>query len=343
MGSSRVIVTLESLADIRFQTLTILSGLIETGSPVALLDYPYYPNAGDVLIWAGTRAYLEALRADVRYQERHDRYSREELIARHPTGPILLQGGGNFGDRWPAHQEFRERVIADFPDRRIVQLPQTIEMSPATAARIRDAYSRHPDLTVLLRDSGSLRAAASLFPDLDTEFCPDLAFGYSPAGKRRRASVDVVELKRSDSESATSIPLFEHRQDITTMVTDWGLNQGEELHWALIRAPGAVGRRLSRHIPVLGVRDGPPPYDGFTRLILNAAERTLARGHVVVTDRLHAVVLAALIGIPVVACDNANRKVSTIIEDYLGLLDGVAFATGPADATRRVLSVLQAR
>ena len=335
--------TLEPLADIRLQTLTVLSRLIEPGSPVALLDYPYYPNAGDVLIWAGTRTYLDALRADVRYQERHDRYSREALIARHPTGPILLQGGGNFGDRWPEHQEFRERVISDFPDRRIVQLPQTIEMSLATAARIRGVYSRHPDLTVLLRDSGSLRAAESLFPDLDTGFCPDLAFGYSPTRKRRRASVDVVELKRSDSESATSIPLFEHRQDITTTVTDWGLNHREELQWAAIRAPGAVVRRISRHISVLGVRDVPPPYDGFTRLILHSAERTLGRGQVVVTDRLHAVVLAALIGIPVVACDNANRKVSTIIEDYLGLLYGVAFATGPADATQHVRSLLEAR
>jgi exopolysaccharide biosynthesis predicted pyruvyltransferase EpsI len=334
-------VTFESLDDIRLRTLTVLSRLIVPGEPVALLDYPFYPNAGDVLIWAGTRAYLKALSANVRYQERHDRYSRDELIARHPIGPILLQGGGNFGDRWPAHQEFRERVISDFPDRRIVQLPQTIEMSPATAERIRDVYSRHTDLTVLLRDSGSLRAAGSLFPEIDTEFCPDLAFGYSPPRRRRRSSFDVVELKRNDSESATAGPLFEHNQDISTVMTDWGLSPFDEIRWAAIRAPSAIGRRISRRLPALERLDAPPPYDGFTRLILRSAERTLARGDVVVTDRLHAVVLAALMGIPVVARDNANLKVSTIVGDYLGRLDNVVLSREAAGATEQVRSFLR--
>ena len=43
-----------------------------------------------------------------------------------PTGPIFIHGGGNFGDLWAAHQEFRERVLERFPDRQIIQFPQSI-------------------------------------------------------------------------------------------------------------------------------------------------------------------------------------------------------------------------
>ncbi|MDT0186461.1 polysaccharide pyruvyl transferase family protein [Microbacterium sp. ARD31] len=334
---------LDSLRAIRVRTREVLARRIEPGSSVALLDYPYYPNAGDVLIWAGTRAYLDDLQVEVRYQERHDRYSRDELTRRHPRGPILLQGGGNFGDRWPAHQEFRERVISDFPDRHIVQLPQTIEMAPATAVRVRGLYRQHPNLTVLLRDSGSVRAAEALFPDIDTEFCPDLAFGYSAARRRRRPAVDVMELKRDDSESVAAGSLFSHQPDITTEEMDWGLSSVEQFRWAALRAPRAVGRRVLRQFPSTGVRDIAPPYNSFTRLVLRSAERILSRGSVVVTDRLHAVVLAALMGIPVVARDNGNHKVSTIVGDYLGRLSDVRFATDSARATEQVVEFLRDR
>jgi exopolysaccharide biosynthesis predicted pyruvyltransferase EpsI len=43
-----------------------------------------------------------------------------------PDDPILLHGGGNFGDVWPGFQRFREQVIRESPNRRIIQLPQTI-------------------------------------------------------------------------------------------------------------------------------------------------------------------------------------------------------------------------
>lgn len=332
-------VTTDPLVRIRSLTSQVLGDLIVPGAPIALLDYPQYTNAGDVLIWAGTRAYLDQFGVRVRYQERHDRYSATALRARHPSGPILLQGGGNFGDRWPPHQAFRERVIADFPDRQIIQLPQTIEMAGETAKRVRDVYARHTRLTILLRDSMSMHAVESLLPGLDVRFCPDLAFGYSPAWFPSPA-VDVVELKRLDSESTTADSLFKHEEGITTSVTDWRLSRPSALRWHAVDAPGSLSRRFAHRMSALRGLDVRPAYGTWTRLVLHDAEHTLGHGRVVVTDRLHAAVLGALMGLPVVVRDNINGKVSAIVGDYLGEFENVSFAENLDIATQLVRNAL---
>jgi pyruvyl transferase EpsO len=56
----------------------------------------------------------------------------------------------------------------------------------------------------------------------------------------------------------------------------------------------------------------------------------------VFTNRLHATVLAALMGKPAVAMDNANGKISAIIGDYLGRMPGVRYAPSVKEAEATV-------
>lgn len=330
----------EAQAGIQRETLEVLGTLLRPGEPVALLDFPLHANAGDSLIYAGELAYLRRMGILPRYQANVGRYRPDDLRVLHPEGPILLHGGGNFGDRWPLFQAFRERVIADFPDRRIIQLPQSIEMSDATAARVTERYCAHPDLIVLLRDLRSMLLAKALLPGVQTVFCPDLAFGYEPAPPRD-AKVDVLELRRTDSESAAGGPLVDRDAGFSTLTTDWRLNRIETMRWHALKAPGAVARR-TRHLAtawyptLIG-----PNYERIARVTLAAAERTIGRGRVVVTDRLHGAVLATLLGRPVVARDNANHKLSSIISDYLGRFASVTLAANRADATASVRAHLE--
>jgi pyruvyl transferase EpsO len=58
-----------------------------------------------------------------------------------------MSEGDNFGDLYGHHERLREAVIAAFPDRRIVIMPQTVmfqswERQEASARTI----SLHPDL-----------------------------------------------------------------------------------------------------------------------------------------------------------------------------------------------------
>ena len=76
-----------------------------------------------------------------------DTYSPGILEAYLVNGIILLQGGGNFGDLWQAHQSFRERVIQDFPHKKIIQLPQSIFFSEEQILKtISQVYTVTPTL-----------------------------------------------------------------------------------------------------------------------------------------------------------------------------------------------------
>jgi exopolysaccharide biosynthesis predicted pyruvyltransferase EpsI len=319
-------------------SLRILRALLEPGAPVALLDFPFYKNAGDSLIYLGERAYLRRLGVPVRYQTSTGRYRPADVAALHPRGPILLRGGGNFGDRWDLHQRFRERVIVDFPDRTIIQLPQSIDMSSATAARVRDAYLAHPDLTVLLRDTRSMQRARELLPGVNLHYCPDLALGYL-ATRRRRPRVDVVTLRRNDSES-TGAELLAPGGRWSQQTVDWNYSSLEKLAWTLAKVPGSAARRIPTTLPRFYRAFVDPAYTVSARTLVRAAERTLLHGRVVVTDRLHAAILATLLGRPVVARDNANGKLSAVFADYLGRFPNARYAHDADEASAHVDELL---
>jgi pyruvyl transferase EpsO len=326
--------------DLQRDSLRVLGSLLDPKSPVALVDFPLHANAGDSLIYVGERAYLRRLGVPVRYQTSVGRYRPAELARLHPEGPILLHGGGNFGERWALFQHFRERVIADFPDRRIIQLPQSIEMSAQTAARVRAAYLAHPDLTVLLRDTRSLSRAGDLLDGVRTALCPDLAFGYRPT---RTASprVDVLQLRRTDSES-TGEPLTAGGDRWSHETADWNYSALTKLTWNLAKAPGSVARRVPRTLPRFYRTAVDPGYSVAARALVRAAENTLLRGRIVVTDRLHAAVLATLLGRPVVARDNANGKLAAVFADHLKRFPLARFARTAEEAREHVDQLLTA-
>jgi pyruvyl transferase EpsO len=323
----------EAQARIQKEALEVLTRVIPPDAPVALLDFPLHHNAGDNLIWAGTVAYLGRLGHRIRYMATINRYKADDLRRLHPDGPILLQGGGNFGDRWPESQYFRERVIAEFPDRRIIQLPQSVEMTASTAARVGEAYSAHPALTVLVRDTRSMAQAGRLLPGVDVRFCPDLAFGYEPS-RAPRPRRDIIQIKRTDSESAMNGPLLDEPDVGDMETTDWALRRLQHLQWHLEKAPGALVRRMPaapRAVYRILIQ---PSYARIAGIQIRAAERTLGEGRLIVTDRLHAAILAAMMGVPVVALDNATGKIAAAYADYLCWFPMVVLAEDAREARR---------
>ncbi|MCJ0903665.1 polysaccharide pyruvyl transferase family protein [Rhodococcus sp. ARC_M6] len=321
---------------IQTATLTVLRTLFEPGQSVALLDFPDHFNAGDHLIWLGQLKYLKQLSVQVDYTADPLRYDAAILRDLVPDGPILLTGGGNLGDRWTVDQDFRERVIQDFPDRQIIQLPQSVDFSDEsprlTAAK--SIFGAHPDLTILIRDTVSLRKARAWFPTCRVVFCPDLAFGVGalkPAGK---ASVDVLYLKRADSESIPENGYLPS-SGVTVRQRDWEIGSAPQWHYLHIPAAFAM------QFPKLGRRLQPTVakfYEKISAAAVNRAIANLSDGTVVVTDRLHATILAVLIGREVAAFDNANGKVRAIYEDYLNIAPGVTFLESQAEATAFVES-----
>lgn len=328
----RGLVNDEAVTAVQADTLPRLAKHIPAGSTVAMLDWPLHKNAGDSLISLGQLGYLEQLGARPTFISDIWRFDAED-VRRRTDGPILLQGGGNLGDLWGYIQEFREHVIATCPDRPIVQMPQSIHFrDPANIARARRVFESHPELTLLLRDHEALDLARRLFPDTRSEFCPDMAFGVGALDTRwlDGPEVDVVRLLRRDREEvpgqAAELPPM-----LSSRTYDWHLPPVAEVRWRALRLLGQVARRLPP-----GARSGfhsvvHPSYEHAARLNVRQAVKTLGRGRMVVTNRLHGAVLAGLMGRPFVALDNTYGKVSAAFVDYLHTLHGANFASTPGE------------
>lgn len=310
------------------------------GQSIALVDFPYHPNSGDSLIWLGERSALAEFGSRVRYSSTLNTYRAQELREAHPDGPIVLHGGGNLGDRWVHHQKFRECVIADFPNRKIVQLPQSLEFgSEDEAQRVGDVFSSHPDLTVLLRERRQLPLGRRLFSDNVVRYCPDSAFMGSPVrsrGEGRAPTHDVVFLLRRDTESVVSAPPIV--ADLVSVVKDWGF-EGifGPFRWKLFEA---AEKATSAVAPIRRRLRGGRGLDLVAETNVRTAVRIVERGRVVVTDRLHAMVLCVLLGIPVVALANENGKVEAIFNEVLKGVPMTAFAGSMSEAIECARSVV---
>ncbi len=309
----------------------VLGPRVPAGEPCALLHFPSSANAGDNAIWLGETTYLRRAGARIVYTCEVATYSRDRLAARLGQGTILLQGGGNLGDLWSAAERLREDVIAAFPDRPIIQLPQTIHFQEtANLARARTIFNSHPNLTLLVRDHQSLEVARNEFT-ASSLLCPDMAFALGPLVRPRRPRRAIVCLLRTDKES---MGLSAGRELSALVRSDWRADR--PLPRLLSRGIRAATRLVSRQPRAL---DWAWPtltgfYDLIAQLRVARGARMLSPARCVVTDRLHGHILCLLLDIPHVVLDNSYGKVRSFYETWTAQSEFVDWADSPTEAMR---------
>ena len=350
------------LAELRSQTETILLEALGGSRRVAILDAPNQRNVGDSLIWAGELAYLKSLGCEIVHVSDLGGYDPRD-VRRHlgRDGVVLLHGGGNFGDLWLGHQRLRERAVTDLPDYRIVQLPQSIYFGDeARAAAAHRILAAHPDLTVLIRDNLSMERARTQLPGIRTIFCPDMALGYEPAvgGHRAPGGRSVLVIARADREAASGLAAVtpDWLAPASLTKTDWWLDGDQPASWQRARRVATLHHHAVRPRRVVrrmtGGRLGLPTiprskFQGAIALInrenIRYAETLYARTDALVVDRLHAHVLAALMGIDHVLLDNTYRKLGAVFDDYTNQFSTARYCTDLDGARAQVLAFMDRR
>lgn len=300
----------------------VLGALLAPGQRVALINFPNHANAGDSALWIGELAALRRAGARVMYQASWASYRRDELARVLREGDvILLHGGGNFGDLYLHNQAVtRLNILRDFPHVRTLQLPQSIWFQEErNREELRRACEEHRDFTLLVRDQQSLDLARAHF-QVPTQLCPDMAFALGPLARAQKPQRDILWLARTDVESSGYRP---PASDPNLQTVDWLTDLADEEAW---NWRGRLAKSINQRLHETA-RHGRPATWGRHRLLtatfaplarawVQRGCLILARGRVVVTDRLHGHLLALMQDIPHVVLDNSYGKLRTMYETW---------------------------
>lgn len=280
----------------------------------ALLDYPDHANVGDSAIWAGQIAFLNRHGVTRRLVGAND-MDISEVQALSPDIPVLLHGGGNFGDLWPHHQMFRETVLSQFRDRLVIQLPQSIHYdNSALIERTAQVIAAHPRFVLMVRDRPSLELARARFA-CDVRLCPDMAFALGPQPRPIQPDCDVVMLMRTDGERRSDMDSGDAGVPQDWLVADW-LEDEPDLYSRTLTAT-RLGALLSLNPRRMGRMARRRAYHNILadRRIARGM-RLLSRGRYVITDRLHVHILCTLMAIPHCVLDNRYGKIARLSEAF---------------------------
>lgn len=288
-----------------------------------LWDVPYYSNIGDTLIWEGELHFLQSCNRKCLGQA-----SKETCCFPHfPSGTvILLQGGGNFGDLWREHQEFRLEVIRRYPEHRIIMFPQSVYYENVERMN-EDAQemARHPDLILCARDHPSYALLKENFRNRIL-LVPDMAFCIPVDYLKQYCQQEedkILFLKREDKE--LSLGYF-YPQNIECR--DWP--SMEKRMWKMFLFGKQLG--LTLRFKKWGwnylYRCSSKGIDWYARDFLRPAlVRTgvefVSRYHYVYTTRLHVMILSLLLGKKCSFLDNSYGKNSAFYETWLKDLPGL--------------------
>ena len=266
------------------------------------LDLPYHGNIGDTLIWKGTESFLRELPGKCLGKHSKDTFDFRSLPQ---DCTILLFGGGNLGDIWREHQEFRLEVMRVYPDNSIIVLPQTVfyENKELLLADV-EKMNKHEHLTICARD----KTSAKILEDNNFKgkllTVPDMAFCINPEEIKAEiepADKDTLILMRKDKE----IQLVDSEEYQNVSFEDW----------PEIKESGAQAwHHLMTHTPEES--DDYFVNEYFPQRI-DSGIKFVSSYKEVYSTRLHVSILRLLLDLPVVMLDNSYGKNKSFYKSWL--------------------------
>ncbi len=285
------------------------------------LGLPYHPNIGDTLIWEGTKRFLANLPYRCLYAT-DNRYFYPRTLSK--GTPILLHGGGNFGDLYRQHSLFRKSIIERYPGNRIIVLPQSAYYRNETVlAEDVGFYASHPNVTLCARDSYSYNFLKRQFKN-PCLLVPDMAF-YMDVSKFHLSpdKGKVLFFKRTDQELVSEVRHSSIPADAE--VRDWPTCETELRKYAFIelafRPVKAIGW-------LLGGREYKNKVEDFKRdhfyrkSYVQLGIDFMSPYSVVYTTRLHGMILGLLLGKKIYLIDNCSGKIVNFYKTWLAGVEG---------------------
>ena len=274
-----------------------MESLLTKGDKCFLVGTPHHGNLGDQAIALGEYKFLKDINYNKKIIEIHLWY-----IKRHTKmfkliigkNDIFIHGGGFLGSLWPVEDEMSRNVIKTFSKNKIICFPQTIYFYDNEEGRklkkiATDVYKEHKNLYLFFREAKSYELAKNEMK-LDNIFLvPDIVLTldqYKSEINRERKG--ILFCLRSDKEK--DLTDAQEKQIIDNVNKYYN---GEQITYT----DTVIQKRIWKNEREVEV---------YKKI------EEFSNAKLIVTDRLHGMVFAALAGTQCIAIGNCNYKVKGV-------------------------------
>lgn len=295
----------------------------ESLTPLITHDYRYlmmcdHQNVGDSLIMKGEFDFLSTIK-NARCKEYTTMWSFENRRPAIPKDDLLImRGSGSFGDIWPTAPDFWKFVMEKYPENPILFMPQTIHFNDEqNLNEMAQLINKHKKVILCLRDKESFAIAQKHF-HCDSYLVPDMAFymkkNFSLDSHTSNSNKTLL-VQREDKERKSSSLIDDLLIQKDIVISDWPtfnmINRIEKIKQKLFN------RSLYRI------------YDLFIRYIYNGyiiknGIKFLEPFSKVYATRMHAGILAMMMGKKTIFVDNNYGKLRKLYETWLSDIDNIS-------------------
>lgn len=264
---------------------------------IIMLDTPEHGNLGDHAIVYVQRLFLEENMQHTEIFEftNSDWYYMRSRLASvmQKDDVIIIPGGGFIGTLWEREEDMLIDIMETLADNPIIIFPQTVYFSgdckgKQEISRFKTAVENCKNITIFARDEMSyifLKSEIGMQDDT-CMLVPDIVTYYQPAFDTERKK-RILWVLRKDIEQVIS-------ESFLASFSEW-LNDEKLRDYTVTDTSTVLDHHVSKN-------------EREQELRQKLCE--FSQAALVITDRLHGMLFAAITGTPCIALDNVSKKVS---------------------------------
>ena len=268
---------------------------------IFLMATPVHGNLGDHAIVYAEKLYFNKQKRSIVEVPNDCWRMNANLIEKRviPDDMIVIDGGGNLGTLWPDEDDKISDIISRFKDNKIIVFPQTIWYDDtadglARLERNKKIYAGAKNLTIMLRDKASFNFASNCFPEVKLVLTKDIVLTIDNAPKGQAGHrTGVLLCLREDKEKVLPDKVI---TEITALLNTNGI--------PFANTTTVINKRVTSKT---------------RNRELHKKWGEFAGSGLVITDRLHGMIFAAITRTPCIALNNKSGKVGgcyELMEEY---------------------------